>query len=339
MADLPDHYGVLNVAYDAEPEVIKAAYIALMKKHHPDHNSGASYAQLKAQRFNAAYAVLGDVGKRKAYDARCGFPHPSHQPRTSRTNSTRTSSGQASAQKGDKSDSTRTQPLLGAKAARLIPFAVGAAIAAILIDTRTTPVTTLATPLVSAGLDNPRAPNKILVRPLEANSVALPAVHPGPAAEAQLALSKSRSDLGDSPELDEMLGVKRGNALNAAGSAKSARPHVIEGASFDRLPSSDELAQLYPARALRLEEQGFATVQCSVGASGGPTECHVVDEEPAGLGFGDAALKAIQLFRLKPLDRVGQTVAGGVFTQRISFGIAGQKAEAGSALEEPPHQP
>ena len=52
------------MARAAEPEVVKAAFRALARKHHPD--AGGSVAKMKA--INDAWGVLGDSVKRAAYD-------------------------------------------------------------------------------------------------------------------------------------------------------------------------------------------------------------------------------------------------------------------------------
>lgn len=65
-----DHYTTLQVHRDADPVVIDKAYRALSMKYHPDRASSRSQeaATHKMQRINAAYAVLSDPAKRRAYD-------------------------------------------------------------------------------------------------------------------------------------------------------------------------------------------------------------------------------------------------------------------------------
>jgi|GEM_PF-1073021 len=69
MDGFQDHYALLGVAPTAEPDVIRAAYRALAKRYHPDHNtgqwpgSGEHMAEL-----NAAYAILSSPERRYAYD-------------------------------------------------------------------------------------------------------------------------------------------------------------------------------------------------------------------------------------------------------------------------------
>lgn len=65
--DPHNHYHILFVQPDAPPEVIKAAWRALMsaRRGHPDLGGDHD----AAVRLNAAYAVLGDPQRRAAYDA------------------------------------------------------------------------------------------------------------------------------------------------------------------------------------------------------------------------------------------------------------------------------
>ena len=56
---------------DAEPKTIKDAFRALALKYHPDRNKEPG-AEEKFKEIAAAYAVLSDPEKRRAYDAR-GF--------------------------------------------------------------------------------------------------------------------------------------------------------------------------------------------------------------------------------------------------------------------------
>lgn len=66
-----DHYRVLQVTRDAEPEVIERAFKALSLKHHPDvvPPSRRQVANRRMQSINAAYSVLRDPDARRAYDA------------------------------------------------------------------------------------------------------------------------------------------------------------------------------------------------------------------------------------------------------------------------------
>lgn len=61
-------YDTLGVAKDATPDAIRSAYRKLARKHHPDVNPGDKVAEEKFKKISAAYDVLSDAKKRKAYD-------------------------------------------------------------------------------------------------------------------------------------------------------------------------------------------------------------------------------------------------------------------------------
>ena len=62
-------YDVLNVAPEAEPVVVEAAYKALIKKYHPDQAVEMTVSK-DATAINEAFAVLKDPAKRADYDHR-----------------------------------------------------------------------------------------------------------------------------------------------------------------------------------------------------------------------------------------------------------------------------
>ena len=63
-----DPYEVLGVSKTAKPEAIKSAFRKLAKKLHPDANKQDKTAASKFAELNAAYEILGDDDKRKAFD-------------------------------------------------------------------------------------------------------------------------------------------------------------------------------------------------------------------------------------------------------------------------------
>jgi DnaJ-class molecular chaperone len=63
-----DPYEVLGVSKSASPEDIKKAYRKLAKKLHPDSNKKDPKAANKFAELNGAYEIVGDDGKRKAFD-------------------------------------------------------------------------------------------------------------------------------------------------------------------------------------------------------------------------------------------------------------------------------
>ena len=64
---IQDHYAILGVTPTAQPAVIRAADLALMREYHPDRNASPMAAE-RALAIVAAYKVLGDFDRRQEYD-------------------------------------------------------------------------------------------------------------------------------------------------------------------------------------------------------------------------------------------------------------------------------
>jgi curved DNA-binding protein CbpA len=67
---LPDHYAALGVEPGADQPTLRAAYLRIMRAHHPDLRPEDPDAAERARRANAAYAVLRNQRSREAYDRR-----------------------------------------------------------------------------------------------------------------------------------------------------------------------------------------------------------------------------------------------------------------------------
>src|SRR5262249_55027830 len=63
-----DPYEVLGVPRTASQDEVKKAYRKLAKKLHPDANKNDAKGAVKFAELNAAYEILGDEPKRKAFD-------------------------------------------------------------------------------------------------------------------------------------------------------------------------------------------------------------------------------------------------------------------------------
>ncbi len=77
---MTDLYRTLGLTPSATAEEIKRAYRRLAKELHPDRHPDDPAAHERFKEVSAAYAVLGDPGKRAAYDAqrRMGFRREAH---------------------------------------------------------------------------------------------------------------------------------------------------------------------------------------------------------------------------------------------------------------------
>src|SRR6187399_2183946 len=63
-----DPYTILGVSKGANAAEIKSAYRRLAKKLHPDANKHDAKAASRFSELNAAYEIVGDDDKRKAFD-------------------------------------------------------------------------------------------------------------------------------------------------------------------------------------------------------------------------------------------------------------------------------
>ncbi len=93
----------------------------------------------------------------------------------------------------------------------------------------------------------------------------------------------------------------------ASGGAKAGRPEFI------RTPSAAEFAQALPPEARAHKSVGRAELACTLSGAGRFDACRVDKEEPAGVGFGAAAMAlqgafAMSLWSADGLPTVGQTV-------------------------------
>ena len=92
-------------------------------------------------------------------------------------------------------------------------------------------------------------------------------------------------------------------------------------------PNSDDLADDYPKLPYELGLGGIVFVQCAVAVAGDLTNCTVESDVPTGLGFGDAALKMTQKFRMKPEMVDGQPVSGATVLVPITLAPAPDRAD------------
>jgi DnaJ-class molecular chaperone len=64
-----DPYQELGVARTASADEVRKAFRKLAKQYHPDKNPGNAQAEERFKRLSAAFDLLGDVDKRKKFDA------------------------------------------------------------------------------------------------------------------------------------------------------------------------------------------------------------------------------------------------------------------------------
>lgn len=106
-------------------------------------------------------------------------------------------------------------------------------------------------------------------------------------------------------------------ALFAAATTAAAAPApappppsspVLTRPDWERVPDADELADHYPVKASAEAVAGKAVILCRVSRAGKLNNCSIESEEPAGYGFGIAAVELSGLFRMRPATIDGKPV-------------------------------
>lgn len=115
------------------------------------------------------------------------------------------------------------------------------------------------------------------------------------------------------------LGVACAGAVWAANPAPAER---IRQPNWISRPTGADLARYYPTQAAKSRTGGMAVLACAVGVDGRLRACKVVSEAPVAAGFGDAALKLGERFRMSAQGRDGQSTANGSVRIPLKFALA-----------------
>jgi protein TonB len=107
-------------------------------------------------------------------------------------------------------------------------------------------------------------------------------------------------------------------AVAGSAAAKDAGPVVVTPAWMST-PSADDIAGVYPQAAARVGASGRAVISCQVTAEGALGGCAVAQESPAAMGFGGAALKLADRFRMRATSWEGLPLVGARVNIPIRF--------------------
>ncbi|WP_165842831.1 TonB family protein [Phenylobacterium deserti] len=99
-----------------------------------------------------------------------------------------------------------------------------------------------------------------------------------------------------------------------------AQPSIVDP-TWLRRPGPNDLRAAWPKGALEKRLEGRALIGCVVTAQGTLTQCQVLEETPAGSGFGGAALSLTPQFLMKPATQDGRPVEGGRVRIPIQFDL------------------
>ncbi|MBI1407178.1 MAG: TonB family protein [Caulobacter sp.] len=90
----------------------------------------------------------------------------------------------------------------------------------------------------------------------------------------------------------------------------SLRSELISKPDWVRTPGLTEAMRKYPERAMHDGVSGMAEVQCTVRSDGSLTDCELLGESPAGVGFGEGALKLSSKYLLRRPSASQPPIAG-----------------------------
>jgi len=96
-----------------------------------------------------------------------------------------------------------------------------------------------------------------------------------------------------------------------------------------RRPSSEDLLVVWPREAWRKGQGGKATISCTTTVQGLLRACQVIEEAPAGAGFGAAAITLSRQFVMKPAMKDGVPMEA---TVRIPINFASPGGSTGTYL-------
>jgi len=101
-----------------------------------------------------------------------------------------------------------------------------------------------------------------------------------------------------------------------------ARISILTNPSLVTAPTARQFAAAYPPAARATSVSGRAVMQCDVSIKGLLRNCVVVEETPAGFGFGQAALGLAPKFRMNPMTIDGKPTDTGHIRIPLEFKVA-----------------
>ncbi len=171
---------------------------------------------------------------------------------------------------------------------------------------------------VEPGGGAPAAPSRVHVTPTPpVRPPELPVVPPTPAPEPAIVVGASPTS-----SLNTGLGQGGQGTGTGSGTGEGDGPGSGSGPMILRGASSGEILGFVPPEARRARRAGRSAVSCIIRADTRLEGCRVVDEQPGGFGFGEAAVRVAEThFRFRPPTAAsGRAVDGFRVTVTVNFG-------------------
>ncbi len=173
---------------------------------------------------------------------------------------------------------------------------------------------------VEPGGGAPAAPSRVHVTPKPPE---VPPELPAPPTPAP----RPALIVGASPTTSLNAGLGQGGQGTGAGSGtgEGDGPGSGSGPIILRGASNGEILNFVPPEARRRRQAGRSAVNCVIRADTRLEGCRVVDEQPGGFGFGEAAVRIAEThFRFRPPTTAGgRSVEGFRVTVTVNFGRQG----------------
>jgi hypothetical protein len=100
----------------------------------------------------------------------------------------------------------------------------------------------------------------------------------------------------------------------------SVTQNLIVHPNWAETPSDRVVNSYFPETALRARQSGRVTLSCDV-LDDGALNCRVFAEDPAGFGFGEAALEVAALYRIRTELEDGTPARGSLVRFDVRFGL------------------
>lgn len=140
---------------------------------------------------------------------------------------------------------------------------------------------------------------------------------------AALLASPALAQKGPPPGVDDLAGPPPNGGFPIAVDPPPAppTPAIMTDVVWLERPNARDFARYYPEAAYQANVSGRAVLDCIVTADG-RIACTVASEEPAGYGFGEAALRISTHFRMALQTRDGRPTRSGRVRLPIRFVLA-----------------